>query len=46
MQEPSRLSTCTGFLYPGKLVEYGVTEELLVNPLKRHTGDDITARSG
>ncbi|MFQ5744568.1 MAG: phosphate ABC transporter ATP-binding protein PstB, partial [Acidobacteriota bacterium] len=44
MQQAARVSTYTGFLYLGKLVEYGLTEQLFVNPLKEQTKDYITCR--
>ncbi len=46
MQQASRVSDYTGFLYLGRLIEYGVTEELFVRPLKKETEDYITGRFG
>jgi len=46
MQQASRVSELTGFLYMGRLVEYGVTESLFVRPLKKETEDYITGRFG
>jgi phosphate transport system ATP-binding protein len=46
MQQASRVSDYTGFLYLGRLIEYGVTEELFVRPMKKETEDYITGRFG
>jgi phosphate transport system ATP-binding protein len=46
MQQASRVSDYTGFLYLGRLIEYGVTEELFVRPRKKETEDYITGRFG
>ena len=46
MQQASRVSEFTGFLYMGHLVEYGVTETLFVRPRKKETEDYITGRFG
>jgi phosphate transport system ATP-binding protein len=46
MQQASRVSEYTGFLYMGRLVEYGVTENLFVRPMKKETEDYITGRFG
>jgi phosphate transport system ATP-binding protein len=46
MQQASRVSDLTAFLYLGTLVEYGETERLFVNPLKKQTEDYITGRFG
>jgi phosphate transport system ATP-binding protein len=46
MQQASRVSEFTGFLYMGRLVEYGVTEDLFVRPMKKETEDYITGRFG
>jgi phosphate transport system ATP-binding protein len=46
MQQASRVSDLTAFLYLGSLVEYGDTERLFVNPLKKQTEDYITGRFG
>jgi phosphate transport system ATP-binding protein len=40
------VSEFTGFLYMGRLVEYGVTEDLFVRPMKKETEDYITGRFG
>lgn len=46
MQQASRVSDFTAFLYLGELIEYGVTSELFVNPFKKQTEDYITGRFG
>jgi phosphate transport system ATP-binding protein len=46
MQQASRVSDYTAFLYLGDLVEYGVTERVFINPMKRQTEDYITGRFG
>jgi phosphate transport system ATP-binding protein len=46
MQQASRVSDHTAFLYLGELVEYGPTERLFLNPMKRQTEDYITGRFG
>ena len=46
MQQASRVSDMTAFLYLGELVEYGPTERLFLNPTKRQTEDYITGRFG
>jgi phosphate transport system ATP-binding protein len=46
MQQASRVSDLTAFLYLGELVEYGPTERLFLNPIKRQTEDYITGRFG
>jgi len=46
MQQASRVSDFTAFLYLGQLVEFGPTEALFVNPLKKQTEDYITGRFG
>jgi phosphate transport system ATP-binding protein len=46
MQQASRVSDYTAFLYLGELVEYGDTEHLFLNPRKKQTEDYITGRFG
>ncbi len=46
MQQASRVSDYTAFLYLGRLIEYGPTQRLFLNPLKRQTEDYITGRFG
>ncbi|HEX6904764.1 MAG TPA: phosphate ABC transporter ATP-binding protein PstB [Thermoanaerobaculia bacterium] len=46
MQQASRVSDYTAFLYLGELVEYGSTEKIFINPIKKQTEDYITGRFG
>jgi phosphate transport system ATP-binding protein len=46
MQQASRISDYTAFMYLGELVEYGPTEELFVHPVEQATEDYITGRFG
>lgn len=46
MQQASRVSDYTGFLYEGKLVEFGLTTNIFTRPNKKHTEDYITGRFG
>jgi phosphate transport system ATP-binding protein len=46
MQQASRVSDYTAFLYMGQLIEYGETERLFLKPLKKQTEDYITGRFG
>ncbi len=46
MQQASRISDYTAFMYLGDLVEYSVTETLFVNPVRQETEDYITGRFG
>jgi phosphate transport system ATP-binding protein len=46
MQQASRVSDLTAFLYLGELVEYGPTEKIFINPIKKQTEDYITGRFG
>jgi phosphate transport system ATP-binding protein len=46
MQQASRASDYTAFLYLGKLIEYGETERVFINPSKKQTEDYITGRFG
>ena len=46
MQQASRVSDYTAFLYLGELVEYGPTQRIFINPLKKQTEDYITGRFG
>ncbi len=46
MQQASRVSDYTAFLYLGELVEYGPTDKLFLNPMKKQTEDYITGRFG
>ena len=46
MQQASRVSDFTAFLYEGHLVEYGATNELFTKPAQKQTEDYITGRFG
>ena len=46
MQQASRVSDYTAFLYLGELIEYGLTRKLFLNPTKKQTEDYITGRFG
>jgi phosphate transport system ATP-binding protein len=46
MQQASRVSDYTAFLYLGEVVEYGPTQKIFINPLKKQTEDYITGRFG
>ena len=46
MQQASRVSDYTAFMYLGQVVEYGPTAKLFTNPLLKETEDYITGRFG
>jgi len=46
MQQASRVSDYTAFLYLGELVEYDDTEKIFTNPGEKQTEDYITGRFG
>jgi phosphate transport system ATP-binding protein len=46
MQQASRISDFTAFLYMGRLIEYQETEKLFINPICQQTEDYITGRFG
>ena len=46
MQQASRVSDYTAFLYLGRLIEYGLTEQVFIKPRKKETEDYITGRFG
>jgi phosphate transport system ATP-binding protein len=46
MQQAARVSDCTAFLYMGKLIEFGDTNQLFTNPRQKQTEDYITGRYG
>jgi phosphate transport system ATP-binding protein len=46
MQQAARVSDYTAFMYMGKLVEFGDTDQLFTNPEKKQTEDYITGRYG
>lgn len=46
MQQAARVSDYTAFMYMGKLIEFGATDELFTNPKEKQTEDYITGRYG
>ena len=46
MQQAARVSDFTGYMYLGELVEFGVTEQIFMKPVKQETEDYITGRFG
>jgi phosphate transport system ATP-binding protein len=46
MQQASRTSDYTAFMYLGELVEYGATEQIFTAPAKKQTEQYITGRFG
>lgn len=46
MQQASRTSDFTAFMYLGRVVEYGRTADLFTNPVLRETEDYISGRFG
>lgn len=46
MQQASRISDFTAFMYLGDLVEYDKTENIFLNPAQKQTEDYITGRFG
>jgi len=46
MQQASRLSDYTAFMYLGELIEYNDTEKIFLNPSQKLTEDYITGRFG
>ncbi|RKY14718.1 MAG: phosphate ABC transporter ATP-binding protein [Planctomycetota bacterium] len=46
MQQAARVSDFTGFLYLGRLVEFGETKRIFTNPKERLTEDYISGRFG
>ena len=46
MQQAARVSDYTAFLYMGRLVEYGPTDEIFTNPREEQTEAYITGRFG
>ena len=46
MQQASRISDHTAFLYLGKLIEYQETDRLFINPITKQTEEYITGRFG
>lgn len=46
MQQAARVSDFTAYMYLGKLIEYGNTKEIFMNPTCKETEDYITGRFG
>jgi phosphate transport system ATP-binding protein len=46
MQQAARVSDYTAFLYLGRLIEFGETRDVFVNPRESQTRDYITGRFG
>ncbi|MFK7788308.1 MAG: phosphate ABC transporter ATP-binding protein PstB [Phycisphaeraceae bacterium] len=46
MQQAARVSDATAFMYHGKLIEYGATEQIFTAPREKQTEDYIHGRFG
>jgi len=46
MQQAARVSDFTAFMYEGKLIEFGVTQDVFTTPKNKQTEDYITGRFG
>jgi len=46
LQQAARISDFTAFMYLGKLIEFGQTEELFTKPRSTQTADYVTGRFG
>jgi phosphate transport system ATP-binding protein len=46
MQQASRSSDYTAFMYLGELVEFGETDQVFTRPREQRTQDYITGRFG
>ena len=46
MQQASRVSDYTAFLYLGELIEFADTDQIFLKPSKKQTEDYITGRFG
>jgi phosphate transport system ATP-binding protein len=46
MQQASRISDYTAFMYLGDLIEFDKTETIFLNPNEKQTEDYITGRFG
>jgi len=46
MQQASRVSDYTAFMYIGELVEYAKTEKIFLNPAKKQTEDYVSGKFG
>ena len=46
MQQAARISDYTAFMYQGKMIEFGLTEDMFNNPSEKLTQDYITGSFG
>ena len=46
MQQASRVSDYTAFMYLGELIEFGPTEQIFLNPQEKRTADYIAGKFG
>jgi len=46
MQQASRISDYTAYMYLGELIEFGETEQIFLNPKEKHTADYIAGKFG
>jgi len=46
MQQASRVSDYTAFMYLGELIEFGATEQIFLNPKEKRTADYIAGKFG
>jgi len=46
MQQAARVSDMTAFLYEGRLIEYGETDQIFTRPARQETEDYVTGRFG
>jgi len=46
MQQAARVSDYTAYMYLGELIEFGVTDDIFLNPSNKQTEDYITGRFG
>jgi len=46
MQQASRVSDFTAYMYLGELIEFGPTEQIFLNPKEKHTADYIAGKFG
>ncbi len=46
MQQASRVSDLTAFMYLGKMIEYDETQNIFINPAIPQTQDYVTGKFG
>ena len=46
MQQAARVSDFTAYMYLGKLIEFGITDDIFIKPKRKETEDYITGRFG